>query len=80
MLSRKNSAIRDNLKDSSIIAKLKIGLTPGSNSIKLYKLKRKESLSDVAEANNIALDDLMAMNNINENTGIAPGSIIKLSK
>ena len=80
LLSRKNSAIRDNLKDSSIIAKLKIGLTPGSNSIKLYKLKRKESLSDVAEANNIALDDLMAMNNINENTGIAPGSIIKLSK
>lgn len=80
LLSRKNSAIRDNLKDSSIIAKLKIGITPGYNSIKLYKLKRKESLSDVAEANNIALDDLMALNNINENTGIAPGSIIKLSK
>jgi Transglycosylase SLT domain/LysM domain len=80
LLSRKNSAIRDNLKDSSIIAKLKLGLTPGSSSIKLYKLKRKESLTDVAEANNIALNDLMMMNNINEDTGIAPGSIIKLSK
>ena len=80
LLNRKNSAIRDNLKDSSLIANLKKELAPGFASIKLYRLRRKESLADVAEANNMALTELLAINNIDETKGIAPGSIIKLSR
>jgi len=46
----------------------------------MYKLKRKESLQDVALAYNIPLEDLIAFNNINIEEGMAPGSTIRLSK
>ncbi|MBK8347846.1 MAG: LysM peptidoglycan-binding domain-containing protein [Saprospiraceae bacterium] len=43
-------------------------------------MRKKESLADVAEAHRIPLADLMTINKVNEEKGLAPGSIIYLSK
>ncbi|MBP6446161.1 MAG: transglycosylase SLT domain-containing protein [Saprospiraceae bacterium] len=71
---------RDNLKDSSIYKHLPKGVLPGREKLKLYQLGKKESLADVAETNNIPLADLISINNIDESKGIAPGSIIILTR
>jgi LysM repeat protein len=51
-----------------------------SESPSLYVMKRKESLKDIAAERNLSLQELMEINNINVETGIAPGSIIRLSR
>ncbi|MBK6497026.1 MAG: LysM peptidoglycan-binding domain-containing protein [Saprospiraceae bacterium] len=43
-------------------------------------MKRKESLIDIAKANDIPLNDLLAFNNIDPDKGLPPGSIIRISK
>jgi len=54
--------------------KMKISTGP----VTLYRMRRKESLSDIASKYNISLDELMQINNINEKDGINPGTIIIL--
>lgn len=71
---------RDNLKDSSVYKNLPKGILPGRERLKLHQLGKKESLADVADAHNIPLSDLIKLNNIDESEGIAPGSIIIVSK
>ncbi|HRO08946.1 MAG TPA: transglycosylase SLT domain-containing protein [Saprospiraceae bacterium] len=82
-LSTRNAyaATRDNLKENKKLSELAKNLQiiqPVFPS--LYRLKRKESLVDVAKSNNIPLEDLLAINNIDINKGVAPGSLIKLSR
>lgn len=80
--SLKNTTVRDNLKDSSFLNAIAQGMTkkgPSHNLI-LYRMKRKESLSDISKAKNIPLEELMAINEIDPEKGLAPGSLIKLSK
>ncbi|MBC7884794.1 MAG: transglycosylase SLT domain-containing protein [Saprospiraceae bacterium] len=72
--------IRDNMKSRKEIENLQNGMIIENSDPRFYQLKRKESLSDVAMANNISLSELMAMNNISESKGMNPGSIIKLSR
>ena len=54
--------------------KLKINTGP----VTLYRLGRKESLSQVAEKYNVSLEDLMSVNNVTSGQIIFPGSIIVL--
>ncbi len=79
-LSRQFTIVRDNLKDTSMLKNLSKGLLPGRERMKLYQLGKKESLADVAESKNIPLADLISINNIDENKGLPPGSIIILSR
>lgn len=46
----------------------------------LYRLKRKESLQDVANKISVALEDLINLNSIDLNKGVPPGSIIRLPR
>lgn len=80
LLVKKNMSVRDNFKDSSRLITVGKVLFSEENKNMLYKMKRKESLADIASANNIALADLLAINNIDPEVGIPPGSIIKLSR
>ena len=79
-LRRRNIATRDNLKDTSVFRTLAKSRVPGFESMKVYKLRKKESVEDVAVRYNIPLEDLLAINNINPDDEVAPGSFIKLSK
>ncbi len=79
-IRKRNVAIRDNLKDTSIYKVLAKNNIPGFGTLKVYRLKKKESVADVAEAKNIPLEELMAINNISEGEDIAPGSYIRLSR
>ena len=79
-LSSNFEMVRDNLRDSSTIVHLTKGILPGRDKMKLYQLGKKESLADVAESKNIPLEELIAINNIDETIGIPPGSIIMLSR
>ena len=79
-LNKNRFAVRDNLKDSSVIASIKNNKLLFSNELKLYRLKRKESLQDVARNNNMSLDDLLVMNKLTSNDEVAPGSFIVLAK
>ncbi len=79
-LHKTQLAVRDNLKDSSLLARLGEDMTLENQQLKLYKMRKKESLADVAEAHRIPLADLMTINKVNEEKGLAPGSIIYLSK
>lgn len=49
-----------------------------TGSVTLYRLGRKESLSQVAEKYNVSLEELMSVNNISDHQTIHPGSIIIL--
>jgi membrane-bound lytic murein transglycosylase D len=79
-LIRDNLMVRDNLKDTSFMRNLVNGILPSREKIRFYQLRKKESLADVALANNIPLAELMALNNIDESIGIPPGSTILLSR
>lgn len=79
-LRRRNIATRDNLKDTSVFRTLAKSRVAGFESLRVYKLKRKESMADVAENHNIPLEELLAINNITPDEEVAPGSFIKLSK
>ncbi len=78
----KNTMVRDNLKDSSFLNAIAQGMNKRSESDKLvlYRMKRKESLSDISKNKNIPLEELMAINDITPEKGLAPGSLIKLSR
>lgn len=80
-LALNSYAVRDNLKShrnmSEISKKLEI-MQPGS--VVLHRLNRKESLMDIAETNNMSLDELLAINNIDINKGVAPGTLIRLNR
>ncbi|MGB4959379.1 MAG: transglycosylase SLT domain-containing protein [Saprospiraceae bacterium] len=78
VLKSQNFEARDNLKDSSMLLQLRENIKIANNPLILYKLKKKESLMDVAEAKNISFEDLLAINNIKISDGLAPGSIIRL--
>lgn len=78
VLQGRNHTIRDNSRGSQFINQLKSELNLASAELKYYKLGRKESLHDVARANNITLDQLMRLNNLAENSELAPGSIIRI--
>ncbi len=80
ILSSRNAAIQDNLKDRNVITNLEKNLYPDIKPTKVYQLKRKESLNDVATANQMPLSELLAINNIDEITGLPPGSLIKISR
>lgn len=79
-LNKNKFALRDNLKNSSVISSIKSNKLLFSTELKLYRLKRKESLQDVARNNNITLDDLLVMNKLTSNDEVAPGSLIVLAK
>lgn len=79
-LVRRNISVRDNFKDSSRLIKMGKVLYPENDKNVFYKMKRKESLADIAASNNMPLEELLAINNIDPEKGIAPGSIIKLAK
>jgi Transglycosylase SLT domain len=78
----KNTTVRDNLKDSSFLNAIAQGMNKKSSAdnLVLYRMKRKESLIDISKEKNIPLEELMAINNINPEKGLAPGSLIKLSR
>jgi membrane-bound lytic murein transglycosylase D len=80
VLVRRNMSVRDNFKDSSRLFKVGEVLYPDNDKKVLYKMKRKESLADIAASNNMPLEELLAINNIDPAKGLAPGSIIKLTK
>ncbi len=71
--------VRDNLQRKTAVS-LQQNIAQSNSQPRMYKLKRKESLQDVALAYNIPLEDLIAFNNINIDEGMAPGSTIRLSK
>jgi membrane-bound lytic murein transglycosylase D len=77
---KRNFAVRDNLKDSSLFRRLELNGIVRDEPFRIYRLKKKESLADVAAANNIELNQLMAINNIDESQGLPPGSIVRLSR
>lgn len=79
-LRKKNMSVRDNFKDSSMLLKLGENMDFGSGKFVLYKMKRKESLLEIAANKNIPLEELLAINNVDINTGIPPGSIIRLTR
>ncbi len=80
--SIKNTVVRDNLKDRNFLNALNHRLNNNIRNEKLilYRMRRKESLVDIAKEKNIPLDELMVINDIDINKGLAPGSIIKLSR
>lgn len=80
LLTKRNVSVRDNFQDSSQLKLIGNILSSGKNKKILYKMKRKESLSDIAADNNIPLEELLAINNIDPEIGFAPGSVIKLSR
>ncbi|HQV98117.1 MAG TPA: LysM domain-containing protein, partial [Saprospiraceae bacterium] len=80
IIQRRYNLVRDNFKESSKLKALAKVLLPDSEKPILYKMKRKESLMDIAKANDIPLNDLLAFNNIDPDKGLPPGSIIRISK
>jgi membrane-bound lytic murein transglycosylase D len=78
----KNTVVRDNLKDSSFLNALAQGMNKKvyTEKLLLYRMKRKESLADISREKNIPLVELMAINDIDPEKGLAPGSLIKLSR
>lgn len=74
-----SEAVRDNLRRKTLQS-LQKNLDTAALSPRVHKLKRKESLMDVATAYNIPLEELIAYNNINVEAGLTPGSVIRLSK
>lgn len=79
-LQSKFHVVRDNLKDSAFVRHVKLGLSSSTGKIVVHRLKRKESLADVADANSIPLEELIAINNIDVEKGLAPGSLIRLTR
>jgi membrane-bound lytic murein transglycosylase D len=77
---RRTHAVRDNIKSDVLAKNIQKNMTLNMDVSNYYKMKRKESLSDVADANSITIAELMEINNIDEKTGLAPGSLIKLSR
>lgn len=79
-LALSSTAVRDNFlshKNLSEIAN-KLEVIQAANGTVLHRMNRKESLLDIAEANNMTLSDLLALNDIDENRGIKPGSLIRI--
>ena len=74
------SAALDNLRKLEIQRHMGGNLVQEKSATPLYVMKRKESLKDIAAAHNISLNDLIEMNNVDVETGIAPGSIIRLTR
>jgi hypothetical protein len=74
------SVALDNLRKLEIQQHMGGRMVQESESPSLYVMKRKESLKDIAAERNLSLQELMEINNINVETGIAPGSIIRLSR
>ena len=72
------STKRDNLNSGSFANLFKYRKSVSLDGSKFYKLKRKESLKDVALAHQIPLESLLAANQVSATSGIAPGSIILL--
>jgi len=72
-------SVRDNLRRKTLPA---MQQKPEAQEVmpRMYKLKRKESLQDVARAYNIPLEELIAFNNISIEEGLNPGSVIRLSR
>lgn len=68
---------KDSFK-TQLLEKIEERLKVNTGPVTLYRLRRKESLSDVAAKYNISLDELMSINNISISEGINPGSIIIL--
>ena len=80
IIQRRYNLTRDHFKESAKLKALAKVLIPESEKPILYKMKRKESLIDIAKANDIPLNDLLAFNNIDPDKGLPPGSIIRISK
>lgn len=78
LLKNRSYSIRDNSKRAEFLNKLKDNLNPETKQFRLYKLGKKESLMDVAKAQNISLEELMRINNFTENSVINPGSVIRI--
>lgn len=79
-LSSKSIAVRDNIKSNKHIKDIaqKLEITQIAKTTVLHRLTRKESLMDLAENHNMTLNDLLAINNIDPEKGIAPGSLIRV--
>jgi membrane-bound lytic murein transglycosylase D len=74
-------AIRDSFKDELLISDMRNNMSYiKEGEYSLYQLKRKESLLDVARANNIDIEELMSINGFKSEDDINPGSIIKIAK
>lgn len=77
--SKRSYSLRDSFKDELLVNELRGSMVyTEADDYRLYKLKRKETLSDVAINNNMTLPELMEMNGIRNESDINPGSIIKL--
>jgi len=74
------SSVLDNLRRLEIQQHMGGRIVREVKTAPLYVMKRKESLKDVAAANNLSLEELIEINNVDVETGIAPGSIIRLSR
>lgn len=79
-LHRRGILAKDPFVENKKFRTITKDLMPDNKQIVWYKMKRKESLTDIAKANNIELEDLLAYNNIDPTKGLAPGSLIKLTK
>ncbi len=81
-LAFKSVAVRDNFKSHKYISRIaeKLEISQTSNQSVLHRLSRKESLMDVANANNMKLEELLAINNIDQVKGVAPGSLIRVTQ
>ncbi len=67
-----------NSTDAQWVQKIEEKMQLNTGPITLYRMRRKESLSEIASRYNISLEELMKINNIKEKEGIYPGSIIIL--
>lgn len=74
------SSVLDNLRRKEIQKHMGGSIVHETFAAPLYVMKRKESLKDVAVANNLSLEELIEINNVDVEAGIAPGSIIRLSR
>ncbi len=64
--------------DLTILQKIEDKMKISTAPVTLYRMRRKESLSDIALRYNVSLDELIQLNNINPKEGINPGTIIIL--
>jgi len=79
-LAVKSYAIRDNMKSRKVVHLMAQNLLVSNQAPVMHQLKRKESLADLAVTYNIPLGELLAINNIDEKTGVNPGSFIQVSR
>ncbi|MEZ4910949.1 MAG: transglycosylase SLT domain-containing protein [Saprospiraceae bacterium] len=74
----KISTKRDNLNSDDFAAMQRYQKNVTLDDSKFYKLKRKESLNDVANHYQISLEALLDANHVHSASDIAPGSILVL--